>query len=95
MEQRKYIKPKDPSYLIHSGIKGMKWGERRFQNEDGTLTEEGRKRYGVHSDKEEKKLNKLAAKYDKQMGKLEKNSQEAYDYYSKKKLNQWKKAKRI
>lgn len=35
----------DP-YLVHSGIKGMKWGIRRYQNPDGTLTEEGRRRYG-------------------------------------------------
>lgn len=33
-------------YLAHFGIFGQKWGVRRFQNEDGTLTEEGRKRYG-------------------------------------------------
>ena len=33
------------AYLVHHGIKGMKWGVRRFQNEDGTLTEEGKKRY--------------------------------------------------
>lgn len=32
--------------LGHSGIKGMKWGIRRYQNEDGSLTEEGKKRYG-------------------------------------------------
>ena len=33
--------------LEHSGIKGQKWGIRRFQNEDGSLTEEGKKRYGT------------------------------------------------
>ena len=33
------------SYLQHHGIKGMKWGVRRFRNEDGTLTEAGKKRY--------------------------------------------------
>lgn len=32
-------------YLEHHGIKGMKWGIRRFQNEDGTLTPEGKERY--------------------------------------------------
>lgn len=31
--------------LYHHGIKGMKWGVRRFQNEDGSLTREGQKRY--------------------------------------------------
>lgn len=32
--------------LCHHGIKGQRWGIRRYQNEDGTLTEEGKKRYG-------------------------------------------------
>lgn len=31
--------------LMHSGIKGMKWGIRRFQNRDGSLTPAGKKRY--------------------------------------------------
>lgn len=31
-------------YLAHFGIPGMKWGQRRFQNEDGTYTEEGKRR---------------------------------------------------
>lgn len=32
--------------LYHHGIKGQKWGIRRYQNEDGTLTPAGEKRYG-------------------------------------------------
>ena len=32
-------------YLAHHGIKGMKWGVRRYQNEDGSLTKEGQERY--------------------------------------------------
>jgi len=34
-------------YLMHHGIKGQKWGVRKYQNQDGSLTPEGRKRYGV------------------------------------------------
>ena len=35
------------SYLSHYGIKFQKWGLRRFRNRDGTLTEEGKKRYSA------------------------------------------------
>lgn len=33
--------------LAHYGIKGQQWNIRRYQNEDGTLTAEGREHYGV------------------------------------------------
>lgn len=33
--------------LEHHGILGMKWGIRRYQNEDGSLTKAGKKRYDV------------------------------------------------
>ena len=32
--------------LVHYGIKGQKWGVRRYQKSDGSLTPEGEKRYG-------------------------------------------------
>lgn len=41
-------------YLMHHGILGQKWGIRRFQNEDGSLTSEGRRRYGVRDYKKER-----------------------------------------
>lgn len=34
------------SDLTHHGIQGQKWGQRRFQNEDGTWTAAGKERYG-------------------------------------------------
>lgn len=35
----------DKNYIVHWGIKGMKWGRRRWQNEDGSLTAEGKEHY--------------------------------------------------
>lgn len=43
------------NYLIHHGIKGQKKGIRRFQYEDGSLTPEGRARYGYNSESTIKK----------------------------------------
>lgn len=40
-----YVIHRDSGCLQHHGILGQKWGVRRFQNPDGTLTEEGKKRY--------------------------------------------------
>lgn len=35
--------------LFHHGIKGQKWGKRRYQNEDGSLTPSGKARYGYET----------------------------------------------
>lgn len=37
------------NYLYHHGVLGQKWGVRRYQNADGSLTEAGKKHYGVKS----------------------------------------------
>lgn len=51
----KYIITSDGNFieaneLYHWGIKGMKWGVRRYQNADGTLTAAGKKRYNSEAD---------------------------------------------
>ena len=52
----------DSSYLEHHGVKGQRWGIRRFQNEDGSLTPLGEKRI--------KKLKKIGDKHNKQQALL-------------------------
>lgn len=49
----------ETDYLKHFGIPGMKWGVRRYQEENGTLTEAGKARYGKASKKELRTLENL------------------------------------
>ena len=47
--------------ISHHGIKGQKWGIRRYQNADGTLTAEGKKRYGTVENLQKSQKRKKAA----------------------------------
>lgn len=57
--------------LYHHGILGQKWGIRRFQNEDGTLTAEGKRRYRLDSNGKYVKRTRAERKaYDKKVKQL-------------------------
>ena len=52
--------------LYHHGIKGQKWGVRRYQNEDGTLTAAGQKRRAKEIDKQLGRLQQDNARLEAQ-----------------------------
>lgn len=82
--------------LYHFGIHGQKWGVRRYQYEDGTLTEAGKKRYykSPTSDELNEKTQKAMAKfkekahknidmrYKKVISKLEKDIEKMEEHYN-------------
>lgn len=55
--------------LYHWGKKGMKWGVRRYQNKDGTLTEAGKRRYARDAKEQGYKQQDEAGTYYKTGGK--------------------------
>lgn len=64
--------------MYHHGVKGQRWGIRRYQNKDGTMTAYGKKRYAKEMAKleAEKKMLKNKQKTAAQMAKLDKKKQE-------------------
>lgn len=79
----------DDSYIVngklyHHGIKGQKWGERKYQNEDGSLTPAGEQRYLSGA---ERRAAKKAAKAVKKVEKTHAKAGDAAgrsDYYRQK-----------
>lgn len=47
-----------PTYLVHFGIIGQKWGDRKYQYEDGSLTPAGRIRYGINGTPTSSQMNR-------------------------------------
>lgn len=63
--------------LYHHGVKGMKWGVRRYQNKDGSLTPAGKKKQAMRDAKQdvyEKALDKrnASARYDRAISDIQK-----------------------
>lgn len=56
-------------YLAHHGVKGQKWGVRRYQNEDGTLTAEGQNRYDTFTPRQKKQYDSLPPHFKNVMDK--------------------------
>lgn len=73
----------ESSYLAHHGIKGQKWGVRRFQNEDGSYTAAGKERRNSNSNL--KRLNDVQYKKIDSDGGFRKylNSNEPVDVYER------------
>lgn len=69
--------------LYHHGVKGQKWGVRRYQNADGSYTAAGRKRYAKQLTREFNKASKQYSKVDYRAQEAKKSVQRAEKFASK------------
>ena len=71
--------------LYHYGIPGMRWYIRRFQNEDGSLTPAGRRRYGVNESGEMARRDKYERDRER-LQKIETHRKQQAEFKENKKL---------
>ena len=90
MGQEKLLSDKE---LYHYGILGQKWGIRRYQNADGTLTSEGRERMLAKARKYESKANTTIGESNGAKLKRAKLNQKAKDARYEVKKSDLKKAR--
>lgn len=86
-------------YLCHYGVPGMKWGVRRYQRKDGSITEDGAKRYHQVSAREisaskGKHGMEVLDKYEK-LKTSEQKRADKYSDYANRNLNQSRKDRKL
>ena len=79
----------NPKELYHFGVKGMKHGQRRFQNPDGSLTALGRQHYGVNGERSRGGVSRDLRRLEKERA----GAQARADYYSNRSAKYVAKAK--